>query len=59
MDFQNSRLEESLYRSRAKSCSSDEDKQNFVPTQARDDVKGCFLFENCEHPSLTLILLLF
>ncbi|CAG9538443.1 unnamed protein product [Cercopithifilaria johnstoni] len=35
----NSRLEESLYRSRARSLSSDEDKQNFTSDQTINDVK--------------------
>lgn len=47
MKFQNSRLEESLCRSRARSFSSDEDQQNFAPVQAMNDVKG-FFFGNCE-----------
>ncbi|VIO98216.1 Uncharacterized protein BM_BM1964 [Brugia malayi] len=35
----NSRLEESLYRSRVRSLSPDKDKQNFASTQAINDMK--------------------
>lgn len=40
MNFQNIQLEKSLYRSRSRTHSSDENKQNCVSAQAENGVEG-------------------